>query len=75
MTKEKNQEHIAFLTANLHIWPDFHGNRAPLADPHMKGMICGLTLESGVRDLALKYLAAIQAVGYGTRHIIDAMRR
>ncbi|KXJ77941.1 hypothetical protein RP20_CCG006042 [Aedes albopictus] len=26
------------LTAKLHIWPDFHGNRSPLADPTLKGM-------------------------------------
>lgn len=27
------------LTNNLHIWPDFHGNRSPLADPSLKGMV------------------------------------
>uniref|UniRef100_A0AAY4AVY3 FGGY carbohydrate kinase domain-containing protein n=1 Tax=Denticeps clupeoides TaxID=299321 RepID=A0AAY4AVY3_9TELE len=27
------------LTSNLHVWPDFHGNRSPLADPALKGMV------------------------------------
>ena len=31
--------HIAHLTKDLHVWPDFHGNRSPLADPTLKGMV------------------------------------
>lgn len=49
------------LTYDLHIWPDFHGNRL-LADPTLKGMVCGLTLSSSVNDLAALYLATIQAL-------------
>lgn len=30
---------VASLTSNLHIWPDFHGNRSPLADPNLRGMV------------------------------------
>eukprot|EP00250_Pteridium_aquilinum_P010216 c19221_g1_i1 orf=482-1351(-) len=59
------------LTKDLHVLPDFHGNRSPLADPKSKGMICGLTLSNNERDLALLYLAAVQSIAYGTRHIIE----
>ena len=62
------------LTRNLHLLPDFHGNRSPRADPSSRGMISGLTLSGTVDDLALLYLAAIQAIAHGTRHIIDTMR-
>ncbi|MDB6094247.1 MAG: ribulokinase [Verrucomicrobia bacterium] len=61
------------LTRHLHIQPDFHGNRSPRADPTLRGAMSGLPLSATVDDLALQYLAAIQAVAHGTRHIIDAM--
>lgn len=34
------KESLACLAKDIHIWPDFHGNRSPLADPGMKGMVC-----------------------------------
>lgn len=61
------------LACGLHVYPDFHGNRSPRADPSLTGMIAGLTMAFGPDDLARLYLAAIQAVAYGTRHIIETM--
>jgi len=65
----------AALTRDLHIQPDFHGNRSPRANPTLKGTMTGLTLSATADDLALHYLAAIQAVAHGTRHILDEMNR
>ena len=61
------------LTSELHVLPDHHGNRSPRADPSLRGMISGLKLSSSVDALALEYLATIQAIAHGTRHIIDTM--
>ncbi|CAJ0938509.1 unnamed protein product [Ranitomeya imitator] len=110
-----------FLTGDLHVWPDFHGNRSPLADLTLKGMtnklqisssslenhpishlhkecssntpnshfflavmktgsqctdllVVGLTLSKGLDDLALLYLATVQSIALGTRHILDTMK-
>ncbi len=61
------------LTQDLHVCPYYHGNRSPRANPHLVGMISGLHLSAALDDLALQYLATIQAIAYGTRHIIEAM--
>ncbi|KAK1366831.1 FGGY carbohydrate kinase domain-containing protein [Heracleum sosnowskyi] len=62
---------LAALTSDLHVLPDFHGNRSPVADPKAKGMVSGLTLDSSEKDLALLYLATVQGIAYGTRHIVE----
>ena len=63
----------AALTRDVHVLPYFHGNRSPRADSSLKGMISGLRLTQGLDTLAIQYLAAMQAIAHGTRHIIDAM--
>jgi len=65
--------HPAQLTRGLHVLPYFHGNRSPRADPNLRGMISGLKLGVGADALALLYLATIQAIAHGTRHIIATM--
>ncbi|KAL6292668.1 hypothetical protein ACE6H2_000810 [Prunus campanulata] len=62
---------LASLTEDMHVLPDFHGNRSPIADPKVKGMLCGLTLDTSEKQLALQYLATVQGIAYGTRHIVE----
>ena len=38
MAKERGSP-LATLTTDLHMWPDFHGNRSPLNDPTLRGMV------------------------------------
>jgi len=65
---------LALLTPNLHIGPDFAGNRCPIGDPALTGSIVGLTLgASSLDSLALLYLATLQALALGTKHIVDAL--
>jgi FGGY-family pentulose kinase len=60
-------------TADLHVLPDHHGNRSPRADPNARGVVMGLALEEGPDALARLYIATIEGLAYGTRHIIAAM--
>ncbi len=62
------------LTKDYHILGYFLGNRSPLADPSLKGMMVGLTLhDDNLEALTVRYLATLQTVAYGTKHIIEQL--
>ena len=69
MKKQRGLEGVS----HLHVLPYFHGNRSPRADPYAKGMVSGLTLSATPEDVTLLYHATVQAIAYGTRHILEAM--
>lgn len=68
-------EDIAYLTKDIHMLPYFHGNRSPRANPTLTGTLTGLKLSRTPEDMALHYLATIQAIALGTRHIIETMNQ
>lgn len=73
MVEKIKTENGPRIASNLHVLPYHHGNRSPRADPNARGMVSGLTLSSTPEDVAPLYYATIQAIAYGTRHIIEAM--
>lgn len=73
MAEKKNLQNVSYLTKCIHVWPDFHGNRSPLADPTLKGMVSGLSLSVDEENLAILYLATIQALTYGTKYILETL--
>ncbi|KAG8924126.1 hypothetical protein FRC01_011908 [Tulasnella sp. 417] len=67
------EESLTGLTKDIHMYPDFHGNRSPLADPRMRGSITGLALDSSLADLALRFNVTLEAIALQTRQIVDQM--
>lgn len=61
------------LAGRLHVLPDFHGNRSPLADPHALGVISGLTLDASFDSLCKLYWRTCVAIALGVRHILDTL--
>jgi D-ribulokinase len=65
----------ASIVKDIHILPDFLGNRSPKADPRCRGLYDGLNLDATITSQALRYYASIQAVAYGIRDNIEALNR
>ncbi|KQS76988.1 ribulokinase [Rhizobium sp. Leaf384] len=62
------------FAARLHVLPDFHGNRSPFADPHARGVVSGLTLDSSFDALCRLYWRTCVAIALGVRHILAMMK-
>ncbi|KAH9813538.1 hypothetical protein DFH28DRAFT_973633 [Melampsora americana] len=75
LCEEKKAPFLTYLTKDYYLYPDLHGNRSPLADPTMKGMLIGLTLDKSVNDLALRYLITCEAIALQTKQIMVEMNK
>jgi D-ribulokinase len=63
----------ALLAKDLHVLPDFLGNRSPFADPNVRGVLVGLDLRAD-RDSVLElYVAALTGLAYGVAQIIRTL--
>jgi D-ribulokinase len=62
------------LAGQLHVVPEFLGNRAPFADPDALGIIAGIGMDTGLDSLVGLYLAGMCGLGYGARQIVEAQR-
>lgn len=63
------------LGKHLFFYGDLWGNRSPLADPHMSGMIIGLRSDNSIKSLALHYYGALEFIALQTRQIVETMNR
>jgi D-ribulokinase len=66
---------VSELVGDLHVVPEFLGNRAPFADPDARGLITGLGMDTGLDGLVALYLAGICGLGYGARQIVRALEQ
>jgi D-ribulokinase len=60
------------LAGEIHVVPEFLGNRAPFADPDARALIAGLGMETGIDSLVGLYIAGLCGLGYGARQIVAA---
>jgi D-ribulokinase len=64
----------ALITRDIHVLPEFLGNRSPYADPDARAVIAGLDLDDDIDSLERLYLAGLCGLAYGLADVIDAMR-
>jgi D-ribulokinase len=63
----------AFLAKDLHVLPDFIGNRSPFADAGARGAVIGLDLRADHASLVELYVAALVGLAHGVGQIIGTL--
>ncbi len=64
----------ALLARNVHVLPEFLGNRSPYADPGSRAVIAGLDLDTDVSALERLFVAGLCGLAYGLADVIDALQ-
>jgi D-ribulokinase len=63
------------LAGDLHVLPDFLGNRSPFAEPQSRGAIIGLGLDETYDSLLALYVATLSGLSQGIAQIVRALER
>ena len=63
----------AKLAQDLHVLPDFLGNRSPFADAHARGALAGLDLDEDEASLQALYVAGLCGLAQGLAQVVRAL--
>jgi D-ribulokinase len=64
----------ALLARDIHVLPEFLGNRSPYADPDARAVIAGLDLGAGIDSMERLFVAGLCGLAYGLADVVDAFR-
>jgi len=64
----------ARLARDIHVLPEFLGNRSPYADPDSRAIVAGLDLDVDIDSLERLYVAGLCGLAYGLADVVDALR-
>jgi D-ribulokinase len=62
----------ATLARDIHVLPEFLGNRSPYADPDSRAVIAGLDLDADIGAMERLFVAGLCGLAYGLADVIDA---
>ena len=72
MARAGNASAAAMLARDVHVLPEFLGNRSPHADPHSRAVIAGLDLDTDIGAMERLFVAGLCGLAYGLADVIDA---
>ena len=64
----------ALLARDIHVLPEFLGNRSPYADPDSRAIIAGLDLDTDIGSMERLFVAGLCGLAYGLADVVDAFR-
>lgn len=66
-----NAGSAAALARDVHVLPEFLGNRSPYADPESRAVIAGLDLDADIGSMERLFVAGLCGIAYGLADVID----
>jgi len=64
----------ALFARDIHVLPEFLGNRSPFADPDAHAVVAGMDLEVDVSSMERLFVAGLCGLAYGLADVVEAFR-
>src|SRR6202790_5375640 len=70
----KTPGEAALLARDIHVLPEFLGNRSPFADPDSRAMVAGMDLDVDLDSMERLFVAGLCGLAYGLADVVEAFR-
>src|SRR6478672_393106 len=64
----------ALFARDIHVLPEFLGNRSPFADPDSRAIVAGMDLDADIGSMERLFVAGLCGLAYGLADVVDAFR-
>jgi D-ribulokinase len=74
VSRSQNPSEAALLAGEIHVLPEFLGNRSPFADPDARAVIAGMGLDADIGSMERLFVAGLCGLAYGLADVVEAFR-
>jgi D-ribulokinase len=64
----------AVFARDIHVLPEFLGNRSPFADPYSRAVVAGMDLDVDIGSMERLFVAGLCGLAYGLADVVEAFR-
>lgn len=64
----------ALLARDIHVLPEFLGNRSPFADPDARAVVAGMDLDIDISSMERLFVAGLCGLAYGLADVVESLR-
>src|SRR6202142_3980720 len=69
-----NPGEAVLVARDVHVLPEFLGNRSPFADPDSRAIVAGMDLDVDIGSMERLFVAGLCGLAYGLADVVDAFR-
>jgi D-ribulokinase len=74
VSRVANLGEAAVLARDIHVLPEFLGNRSPFADPYSRAVVAGMDLDADIGSMERLFAAGLCGLAYGLADVVEAFR-
>jgi D-ribulokinase len=74
VSRSKSLGEAALFARDIHVLPEFLGNRSPFADPGSRAIVAGMDLDVDIGSMERLFVAGLCGLAYGLADVVESFR-